>query len=82
MINIKAPLSNLIQKIGYPRFFSYIHIMKQIFKKVSHTLKLLSIKADYNQLDIDMMCTTMTYKEYCEEWRLIEITYDALINGM
>jgi len=56
--------------------------MKQIFKKVSHAFKLLSIKADYNQLNIDMMCTTMTYKEYCEERRLIDMTHDALINGM
>jgi len=66
--------------------------MKQTLKKVSHTLytvlctvvyrmKLWNINAAYCQLDMDMMCTTMTYKEYCEEKEMIDYRYDALTNN-
>ena len=42
------------------------------------------IKNLYAELDMDMMCTNMTYKQYCREQKLIDLikeTYDNKKNN-
>jgi hypothetical protein len=69
-------MKHLLTKLHKTRHFLYCLLCTVVYK-----VKLWNINADYAQLDIDMMCTTMTYKEYCEEQKLIDMRYDALING-
>ena len=39
------------------------------------------LQCRYYELDMDMMCTTMTYKEYCEDIALLNAESDRL-NGL
>ncbi len=69
-------MKKLISITNKTRHFLYTLLCTVVYK-----VKLWNIKADYAQLDMDMMCTTMTYKEYCQEQKLIDYKYDALTNG-
>ena len=52
-------MKHLLTKLHKTRHFLYCLLCTVVYK-----VKLWNINADYAQLDIDMMCTTMTYKEY------------------
>jgi len=70
-------MKHLLTKLHKTRYFLYCLLCTVVYK-----VKLWNIKADYAQLNIDMMCTTMTYKQYCEEQKLIDYRYEALVNGV
>ena len=39
------------------------------------------LQCRYYELDMDMQCTTITYKEYCEEQKILDTEY-AILNGL
>jgi hypothetical protein len=43
-----------------------------MIKRLWYKLQLWRINAKYCEIDMDMQCTNMTYKQYCEETELLE----------
>lgn len=46
-----------------------IHV---VIKRLWYKFKLWRIDAKYYEIDMDMQCTNMTYKQYCEETNLLK----------
>ena len=49
-----------------------------MIKRLIYNFKKWKLQARYCDLDMDMQCTNMTYKEYQEELRLLNLEMDKL----
>lgn len=56
----------------------YLLFLYGVISRINLRFKKWKLQNRYYELDMDMQCTNMTYKEYCEEQGLLNIKHDKL----
>jgi len=58
------------------KFPTWLYTIFGVISRFYYRFKIWQVNAEYAQLDMDMQCTTMSYKEYKEDADVLSKQYD------